>query len=137
MFGRPLAKFQSVQNLIVDAVAEATLARSAVDEALYDALEHDLAGPDSVFRVAVAKSVVGRAASVVVRNTHQALGAIGTTEEHSLHRFTNAALTWRSEFGSIRSWEEAFGAAAAAGSVDDVWAFVVDAGPVTAPSVSR
>ena len=136
-FGRPLAKFQSVQNLIVDAVAEVTLARSAVDEALSDALEHDLAGPDSVFRVAVAKSVVGRAASVVVRNTHQALGAIGTTEEHSLHRYTNAALTWRSEFGSVRSWEEAFGAAAAAGSVDDVWAFVVGAGPVTAPAVSR
>src|SRR5699024_11319540 len=74
--------------------------------ALPISLEHDLAGSDSVFRVAVAKSVVGRAASVVVRNTHQALGAIGTTEEHSLHRFTNAALTWRSEFGSIRSWEE-------------------------------
>lgn len=136
-FGRPLAKFQSVQNLIVDAVAEATLARSAVDEALYEAIETGLEGPDSVFRVAVAKSVVGRAASVVVRNTHQALGAIGTTEEHSLHKFTNAALTWRSEFGSIRVWEEALGAAAGAGTVDDVWAMVVGAGPVTAPAVSR
>lgn len=136
-FGRPLAKFQSVQNLIVDAVAEATLARSAVDEALYEAIETGLEGPDSVFRVAVAKSVVGRAASVVVRNTHQALGAIGTTEEHSLHKFTNAALAWRSEFGSIRVWEEALGAAAGAGSVDDVWAMVVGAGPVTAPAVSR
>lgn len=136
-FGRPLAKFQSVQNLIVDAVAEATLARSAVDEALYEAIETGLEGPDSVFRVAVAKSVVGRAASVVVRNTHQALGAIGTTEEHSLHKFTNAALTWRSEFGSIRVWEEALGAAAGAGSVDDVWAMVVGAGPVTAPAVGR
>lgn len=136
-FGRPLAKFQSVQNLIVDAVAETTLARSAVDEALADALEHDLAGPDSVFRVAVAKSVVGRAASVVVRNAHQALGAIGTTEEHSLHRYTNAALTWRSEFGSVRSWEEALGAAAVAGTVDDVWAMTVGAGPVTAPALAR
>ena len=124
-FGRPLAKFQSVQNLIVDA------------EALYEAIETGLEGPDSVFRVAVAKSVVGRAASVVVRNTHQALGAIGTTEEHSLHKFTNAALTWRSEFGSIRVWEEALGAAAGAGSVDDVWAMVVGAGPVTAPAVGR
>lgn len=125
-FGRPLAKFQSVQNLIVDAVAETALARSAVDQALQDALDTDLGGPLSVFRVAVAKSVVGRAASVAVRNTHQALGAIGTTEEHSLHKFTNAAETWRSEYGAIRSWELLLGQAATAGTTDDVWALVVE-----------
>lgn len=136
-FGRPLAKFQSVQNLVVDAVAETTLARSAVDEALADAMETDLAGELSAFRVAVAKSVVGRAASVAVRNAHQALGAIGTTEEHSLHRFTNAALTWRAEFGAIRTWEEAIGAAAASGDVDAVWAFVVQGAAVDAPLPAR
>ncbi|WP_075692193.1 acyl-CoA dehydrogenase family protein [Corynebacterium sphenisci] len=132
-FGRPLAKFQSVQNLIVDAVAEAALARSAADLALAEAIETDLRGPGSAYRVAVAKSVVGRAASTVVRNTHQALGAIGTTGEHSLHRYTNAAMTWRAEFGSIRAWEVALGAAARGTDPETVWDLVVHDGPVGVP----
>ncbi|MEJ6020384.1 acyl-CoA dehydrogenase family protein [Corynebacterium sp. H113] len=133
-FGRPVARFQSVQNLIVDAVAEATLARSAVEVALKKAVETDLDSTDSAFYVAVAKSVVGRATSIVVRNTHQAMGAMGTTEEHSLHKFTNAALTWRGEFGSPHSWEQKLGEAMNTGAVDDVWGNIVEGVEVEIPA---
>ena len=56
--------------------------------------------PGMLFAVAVAKSCVGHAASVVVRGAHQVLGAIGTTLEHELHTLTKPILARRSEFGS-------------------------------------
>ena len=105
-FGRPLAKFQAVQHLISDIAAEAALARSATEAALPAAVASDWSAPNLEFLVAVARSCAGHAASVVVRNAHQVLGAIGTTREHSLHLFTRAALAWRSEFGSVRYWDD-------------------------------
>ncbi|WP_269090185.1 acyl-CoA dehydrogenase family protein, partial [Mycobacterium paraintracellulare] len=117
-FGRPLAKFQAVQNLISDIAAEAALARAATEAALHAgvigqwsaarasaasaaiseirfctawnlargrpnwtraateaALHAGVIGqwsaPHLEFLVAVARSCVGHATSVVVRNAHQ------------------------------------------------------------------
>ncbi len=105
-FGRPLSRFQAVQHLISDTAAEAALARSATEAALSAAVAADWSGEHVEFLVAAARSCTGHAASVVVRNAHQVLGAIGTTREHRLHEYTRAALAWRSEFGSVRSWDE-------------------------------
>ena len=104
-FGRPLSKFQTVQNLIADIAAEAALARAATDAALTAAIISDWSAPRLDFLVAVARSCAGHAASVVVRNAHQVHGAIGTTVEHPLHEYTRAALAWRSEFGSVHHWD--------------------------------
>lgn len=105
-FGRPLSKFQAVQNLISDMAAEAALARAATEAALNAAVAGDWSAPTLRFLIAVARSCAGHAASVVVRNAHQVHGAIGTTREHRLHEFTRAALTWRSEFGSVQHWDD-------------------------------
>ena len=105
-FGRPLAKFQAVQHLISDVAGEAALARSATEAALAAAVGADWAGAHVEFLVASARSCTGHATSVVVRNAHQVLGAIGTTREHRLHEYTRAALSWRAEFGSVRYWDE-------------------------------
>lgn len=121
-FGRALAKFQSVQNLVVDIAAESVLARAAVDAALADALGGEL----SQFRVAVARSVVSQALAVAVRNVHQVHGAIGTTHEHTLHRVTLPALQWRGEFGSPAFWEGVLSRVAIVGGMDGVWPMVVD-----------
>lgn len=129
-FGRALAKFQSVQNLVVDTAAESVLARAAVDTALADALLHDLAGKLSTFRVAVARSVASQAVGVSVRNSHQVHGAIGTTHEHTLHRLTLPALQWRSEFGSAAFWEDHLSSTAVAAGMDGAWPLIVDGRPV-------
>ncbi len=105
-FGRPLSKFQAVQHLISGIAAEAALARSATEAALSAAVLSDWSAPHLEFLVAAARSCAGHAASVVVRDAHQVLGAIGTTSEHRLHEFTRAALAWRSEFGSMRYWDD-------------------------------
>ncbi|MFF3895337.1 acyl-CoA dehydrogenase family protein [Streptomyces sp. NPDC001812] len=108
-FGRPLARFQAVQQLVADAAAQAALARAAVDAAVLEAAATDLAGGAAPGRVAVARSCVGHAASVVVRNAHQVHGAIGTTQEHPLQLFTLPVLDWRSEFGTTRSFDRRLG----------------------------
>lgn len=125
-FGRSLAKFQSVQNLVVDIAAESVLARAAVDTALADALASGLDGELSEFRVAVARSVVSQALAVAVRNVHQVHGAIGTTQEHHLHRVTLPALQWRGEFGSPAFWEGFLTRAVVAGGMDGAWPMIAE-----------
>lgn len=129
-FGRALARFQSVQNLVVDLAAETVLARAAADQAVADALATGLDGPLSGFRVAVARSVASQALAVAVRNAHQVHGAIGTTHEHTLHRLTLPALQWRGEFGSAAFWERQVADVAVAGGMDGAWPMVVEGAPV-------
>lgn len=124
-FGRALSRFQAVQHLIADVAAEAALARAATEAALMTAVASGWTAPNLRFRVATARSCVGHASSVVVRNAHQIHGAIGTTYEHRLHEFTRAALAWRSEFGSVRYWDEQVSAATTAPGAD-MWGLITD-----------
>ncbi|KSZ55978.1 acyl-CoA dehydrogenase [Rhodococcus pyridinivorans KG-16] len=125
-FGRPLAKFQAVQNLVADIAAESSLARAATEAALTEAVRTNWSGPNLDFLVAVARSCAGHATSVVVRNAHQVHGAIGTTREHRLHEFTRAALAWRSEFGSVYYWDDKLTNAALATGRDGLWSLITD-----------
>lgn len=123
-FGRPLAKFQAVQHLVADIAAEAALARAATDGALSEALRSEWDSPSLDFLVAVARSCVGHATSVVVRNAHQVHGAIGTTREHRLHEFTMPALSWRAEYGSVAQWDEILTEYATQAGGNGLWALV-------------
>ena len=123
-FGRSLSKFQAIQNLISDIASEAALARTATEAAVTVAIGHDWSSPNLRFLTAVARSCTGHAASVVVRNAHQVHGAIGTTREHRLHEFTRPALTWRSEFGSVRSWDEQITDSALRAGGSGLWALI-------------
>lgn len=123
-FGRPLSRFQAVQNLVADIAAEAALARSATEAALCAAVSTQWSGPNLGFLVAAARSCAGHACSVVVRNAHQVHGAIGTTREHRLHEFTRAALAWRSEFGSVRYWDEWLADTALSAGSSRMWGLI-------------
>lgn len=123
-FGRPLAKFQAVQNLVSDIATEAALARATTEAALTAAVAGGWSAPNVNFLVAVARSCAGHATSVVVRNAHQVHGAIGTTREHRLHEFTRAALAWRSEFGSVQYWDEQVTDAALYASAGGLWSLI-------------
>jgi acyl-CoA dehydrogenase len=61
----------------------------------------------------------------VVRNVHQVHGAIGTTFEHELHEFSKPVLAWRSEFGSVREWDNLLTDRVVA-SGDSLWSFGVE-----------
>jgi len=123
-FGRPIAAFQAVQALVADAAAETALARATVDVAVHFAASGETTSDDAAglrLAVATARSCSGHAASLVVRNAHQLHGAIGTTIEHSLHRFTLPALAWRAEFGSVQHWDDVVADAALAAGGEGLW----------------
>lgn len=127
-FGRPLLGFQAVQAMLADAAAETALARAAVGAAVKAA---DAAGDLAVARtaVAVAKSCSSHAAGPVTRAAHQVLGALGTTREHDLHRFSMPALAWRNEFGTGADWDAELGRAVDTWGLDRVWRDIVDEVP--------
>lgn len=106
-FGRPIGRFQAIQQLLARLAAEAAAARSAADAAwtALDAGELGLMG-------AVAKVRVGEAARVACAIAHQVHGAIGVTDEHMLHYFTRRLWEWRLDFGSDGFWAEQLGRAA-------------------------
>lgn len=102
-FGRPLVRFQAVQALLADLAAETALAR-AVTEAAIAVMVSDGDDLDRLLPpLAAAQSCVGHGAATVARAAHQVVGAIGTTQEHQLHRHTAAMLSWRSEAGDTLS----------------------------------
>ncbi|GAB2810217.1 acyl-CoA dehydrogenase family protein [Streptomyces chlorus] len=104
-FGRPVGRFQSVQQLVVGIAAEVSLARAATDAAAQAVSVHGWDDEHTRFLIAVARSGVGHASSLVVRSAHQVLGAIGTTAEHPLHLLTKPVLAWRADFGSMHDWD--------------------------------
>lgn len=125
-FGRPLSKFQAVQRLVTGIATETALARAAADAAIAQIERDGWAAPGAAFAVAVAKSCAGHAASTVVRNAHQVHGAIGTTYEHQLHRYTKPVLAWRSEFGSVGQWDRLLTQTAVDAGRDGAWPLIVE-----------
>jgi acyl-CoA dehydrogenase len=100
-FGRPLSKFQAIQQLLAQAASEVAAATAATDGAVRTAG----AGGDAEFEVAAAKIRVGLAAGAVARITHHVHGAIGLTKEYRLQLLTRRLWAWRDEYGSEAFWE--------------------------------
>lgn len=122
-FGRPLAKFQAIQQELAKLAGEVAAASAAADHAA-DAYA---AGGDLTFAVAVARTRIGEAASKATAIAHQLHGAIGFTREHALHRFTTALWAWRDEYGTQRHWTLALGKRALSAGRDGYWPMVVAA----------
>ncbi|MFT4233175.1 MAG: acyl-CoA dehydrogenase family protein [Leucobacter sp.] len=123
-FGRPLSRFQAVQALLAEAAAETAVAAAATEAAVNALLAAGEVTGEVERAVAVAKSVSAHAVDPVTRNAHQTLGAMGTTLEHRLHRFTLPPLRWRFDFGSARHWDRrlALAAVEAAAGEGGLWA---------------
>jgi acyl-CoA dehydrogenase len=116
-FGRPLAKFQVIQQYLAAMAGEVLLCKAAAQSA---ALAIDSSAEASV-PVAAAKAAAGRAAGLVCRLAHQVHGAIGFTEEHSLHHSTTRLWAWREEWGNDDEWAAALGARALAAGAGGLW----------------
>ena len=122
-FGRPLAKFQAIQQELAKLAGEVAAASAAADHAA----DTYAAGGDLTFAVAVARTRIGEAAGKATAIGHQLHGAIGFTREHALHRFTTALWAWRDEFGTQRYWTLALGKRALSAGRDGYWPMVVAA----------
>jgi len=117
-FGRPIAKQQAVQHALAETAAEVEAMRASADAAVEVCAEEGFLTDRALVAVATAKAQAGASAEVVARLAHQVHGAIGTTQEHALHRVTLRLWSWRDDFGSERFWQQRLGRLALAG---DPW----------------
>jgi len=105
-FGRPLGKFQAIQQQISVMAERAAMANMAAQRAF----ARPLPGP-SALDVAIAKPVVDAAASIVCAASHAAFGAIGITAEHDLTLFTRRLKRSQLAFGGALPWAKRLGRA--------------------------
>jgi alkylation response protein AidB-like acyl-CoA dehydrogenase len=105
-FGRPIGKFQAIQHQIALLAEEAAAAQMAVDSAASRFAERR---PDAELAAAAAKIRAGEAAGKITEIAHQVHGAIGFTEEHTLHYLTRRLWSWRDEFGNETYWAGVLG----------------------------
>ncbi len=115
-FGRPLAKFQAMQQNLATFACEAAAANCAAIGAA-QALDRG----DGSFEVAAAKLRANQAVGAGTAIAHQAHGAIGFTEEYPLHPQTRRLWSWRSEFGGDAYWSKRIGAQVLAAGADAFW----------------
>lgn len=115
-FGRPLAKFQAVQQSLATFACEAAAANCAAIGAA-QALDRG----DASFEIAAAKLRANMAAGTGASIAHQVHGAIGFTEEYPLHHLTRRLWTWRSEMGGDAHWAGVLGKRVLARGADQFW----------------
>jgi acyl-CoA dehydrogenase len=124
-FGRPIAKFQAIQQMLAVAAAKTAEARMAAEIA-FRAMDRALSGDDgdlsqAEFDIASAKIVCGEAVETVTDITHEVHGAIGFTYEHELHFTTRRLWSWRGEFGPETFWAERLGRAVLQRGAKNLW----------------
>jgi acyl-CoA dehydrogenase len=120
-FDRPIADFQAVQALLVDAAECSALASVAVDAAAQAVMSGG-----GQFEMAAAKLAAGEGAERATRAAHQAHGAIGTTREYPLHRFTRRLWAWQREFGSDLHWQRWIGDYVRIAGADSLYPLICD-----------
>lgn len=123
-FGRPIGRFQAVQQMLAEAGSEVAAASAASAAATSTAQRAGFAAAETAFAVAAAKARCSEAATAVARISHQVHGAIGFTREHALRLVTTRLWAWRDEDGNEAYWNDRVGAAALAAGADGLWPLV-------------
>ena len=120
-FGRPIGKFQAIQQNLAVLAAQTAGAGMAAETAFRAADRAAAAGGAAELEIAGAKVVVGEAVTSAASIAHQVHGAIGFTYEHALHFATRRLWSWRAEFGAESHWAALLGRAAIRRGADRLW----------------
>jgi alkylation response protein AidB-like acyl-CoA dehydrogenase len=102
-FGRPIGKFQAIQQQLAVMAEQVMLTRIIAQSGCARGLEPPVAA------AAVAKSVASSAAPVIAAIAHAIHGAIGITAEFPLHRLTARLHALRWAHGSESYWNRQIG----------------------------
>jgi acyl-CoA dehydrogenase len=123
-FGRPIGKFQSIQQSLAVLATQTAAANAAADLAAEAVTETGV----ETLAIGCAKVRCGEAAGFGSAIAHQIHGAFGFTHEHSLHFYTRRLLSWRDEFGNEIEWSTRIGQAVVEAGPDRLWHGITDIG---------
>jgi acyl-CoA dehydrogenase len=118
-FGKPIGKFQAVQQQLAILAGEVTAARIATDFAV-----HSFEIGNVEKELMVAKIRVGNAIRTAVPIAHQVHGAIGFTDEYPLHFSTRRLWSWRDEFGNENEWALQLGEIIVENGPEQLWSLI-------------
>lgn len=118
-FGRPISKFQAVQQNLAVLAGQTAAAVAAANFAIETLSRNDPAAEE--FAVAIAKTRVGDAATLAAEIAHQVHGAIGFTQEYALQLATRRLWSWREEFGADSEWAARLGRMVCAQGPENLW----------------
>lgn len=100
-FGRPIHRFQLVQQHLAMMAGEQALMTTAVANVLAS-----LQNEQQSHAIAYARVRLDDAIKVIATSAHQVHAAIGMTHEHSLHHYTRRLWAWRDEDFTMRYWKQ-------------------------------
>jgi len=123
-FGRPIGKFQAIQQNLARLAGETAAATAAASSAADTIQNSEYFDSAVILEVAAAKVRTGEAATECVAIAHQVHGAIGFTAEHVLHKYTQCLFAWREDFGTETEWAVKLGLMVAANGADELWPMV-------------
>lgn len=115
-FGRPLAKFQAIQQQLAE-LAGAVASATAITNATANVVE----GEHGELMTAAMRARLASAIDTGTAVAHQVHGAMGFTREYALHYYTRRLWAWRDEYGSAAEWRERLGRAFAGTPADELW----------------
>lgn len=115
-FGRPIAKFQAVQQSIAVLASHAAASSAAADMAV-DAFANKV----ELRAMAAAKIFAGEAATLCASLAHQVHGAMGMSLEYPLQFRTRRLWSWRDEYGNEFEWSAWLGSELSIDGADDLW----------------
>ena len=104
-FGRPIGKFQAVQQQLSVLAELATASKVGAELGCRTAAD----GTPNVLAMSVAKARASEAAGTVVSIAHAVHAAMGVTEEYDLQLYTRRLVEWRTDYGSAGYWNRRVG----------------------------
>jgi acyl-CoA dehydrogenase len=121
-FGKPIGHFQVIQQQIA-VMAEHTACCLLAAEAAFAESSSDI----TPLPIMAAKICAGEAASTCASTAHAVHGAIGFTDEHSLHLKTRRLWAWRAEYGSQNFWSQRLGQSVCEAGSSALWPMLTQA----------
>jgi acyl-CoA dehydrogenase len=114
-FGKPISKFQAIQQQIAVLGCESAAVASSAAFAFEVATTNQAELAIAASKIRCAQSS-GKSSSIA----HAVHGAMGFTYEHTLHYSSRRLWSWRSEFGNLQWWSHRVGESVLESS-EDFW----------------
>jgi acyl-CoA dehydrogenase len=115
-FGKPIGHFQVIQQQIAVMAEHSACSLLAAEAAFAES-----AGDITALPIMAAKICAGEAAGIGASTAHAVHGAIGFTDEHSLHLKTRRLWAWRAEYGSLNYWSQRLGQSVCESGSSALW----------------